>query len=96
MTRATIGRKVAARELRRLDGILDELQRHLDQGGTLDDPCVVDLYQDYYGLRRDEPINLPAVRTWAARHAKPIAYSNQDIDREQARMLAETRVKTGW
>jgi hypothetical protein len=72
-TNAPLGRKVAARELQRLDGILDELQRHVAQGGALDDPCVISLYQDYFGLRRGEPVNGPAVRTWAARHANPPA-----------------------
>ena len=87
--------RLEVRELLRLDAILDELQRHVAQGGTLDDTCVVDLYQDYYGLRRTAPVNGPAVLAWASRHVQ-ITYSNEDIDREQARLLAETRAAKGW
>ena len=37
-----------------------------------------------------------AARNAAAPTAQPITYANQDIDREQARLLAETRAAKGW
>ena len=55
-THATSGQN-AARELRRLDYIIEELQRHVAQGGTIYDECVTDLYQDYYSLRRSDPVH---------------------------------------
>ncbi len=70
MTRAMHGGCNAARELDRLDGIVDDLRRHLAAGGRDTDHEVALLYRDYYRITRGE-LDFAAVRAWAARNGKP-------------------------
>jgi len=63
------GTSEPAREINRLDGILDELRNHMSHGGSADDPRVTEMYLSYYRLRRgDWRVNTTAVRRWAERN----------------------------
>ncbi len=58
-----------AREIQRLDGILELLRAHLSDGGSPLDETTSRLYRDYYQVRG--PIDrLSAVRIWAERNTK--------------------------
>ena len=69
MQRAMHGGCNAARELDRLDGIIDDLRRHLAAGGVHWCEYVERLYRDYYSIGPHRETNAAAVRSWAARHA---------------------------
>jgi len=76
MTHPTNGSN-SARELCRLDGILDMLRDHLANGGSPGDYETARLYRDYYGMGT-RTIAPYAVRSWAERHITPPAAATTD------------------